>query len=99
MGKVTNLTHPLFERYGKDLASMLAQVPVYKYWPVQAAGEGTRTLVSYADGAPALLERTFKGPKVGQGLALDHAAVAPAGSRRRARAPIPAPGTSFPCRT
>ena len=34
-GKVANITHPLFQRYGKDLDSMLAQVPVYSYWPVK----------------------------------------------------------------
>ena len=39
MGNVTNLTHPLFERYGKDLATVLAQVPVYKYWPVHGADD------------------------------------------------------------
>ena len=35
MSTVTNLTHPLFERYGKDLATVLGAFPVYKYWPVQ----------------------------------------------------------------
>ena len=67
-GKVADITHPLFQRYGKDLDSMLAMVPVYRYWPSRQPVEGTHTLLSYADGAPALLERTFKGPKTGRVL-------------------------------
>ena len=67
-GKVANITHPLFQRYGKDLDSMLAMVPVYRYWPVKQPAEGTHTLLSYSDGAPALIERTFKGPKTGRVL-------------------------------
>ncbi len=67
-GKVANITHPLFQRYGKDLDSMLAMVPVYHYWPVKEPTEGTRTLLTYSDGAPALIERTFKGPKTGRVL-------------------------------
>ncbi len=68
MTNVTNLTHPLFERYGKDLATVLAQLPVYKYWPIRGAGDAGLVLVRFADGAPALLERNFKGPKVGKVL-------------------------------
>ena len=68
MGNVANLTHPLFERYGKDLASMLAEVPVYKYWPVRGADDAGLILLRFGDGAPALIERTFKGPKVGKVL-------------------------------
>jgi hypothetical protein len=68
MGNVMNLTHPLFERYGKDLASMLAQVPVYRYWPLRGAGDAGLILIKFADGAPALIERNFKGPKVGKVL-------------------------------
>jgi hypothetical protein len=67
-GKVANVTHPLFQRYGKDVDTVLGMVPVYRYWPIKPAGEGTRTLLSYSDGAPALLERTFKGPKTGRVL-------------------------------
>ncbi len=65
VGKVANLTHPLFQQYGKDLDSMLALVPVYRYWPVKELAAEARTLISYGDGAPALLERNFKGPKTG----------------------------------
>ncbi len=44
-------------------------VPVYRYWPIKQPAEVmTRTLLSYSDGAPALLERTFKGPKTGRVL-------------------------------
>jgi hypothetical protein len=67
-GKVANITHPLFQRYGKDLDSMLGMVPVYRYWPVKPPAEGTRTLLNYSDGAAALIERTFKGPKTGRVL-------------------------------
>jgi hypothetical protein len=68
LGTVTNLNHPLFERYGKDWASMLNQVPVYKYWPVRGADDGGLILLRFGDGAPALIERNFKGPKVGKVL-------------------------------
>jgi len=68
IGKIGNITHPLFQRYGQDLDGMFAQVPVYKYWPIQQPVDGTRTLLSFSDGAPALVERTFKGPKTGRVL-------------------------------
>jgi hypothetical protein len=67
-GKITNITHPLFQHYGKDLDSMLGQVPVYSYWPIQQPNEGTRTLMKFSDGEPALVERSFKGPKTGRVL-------------------------------
>jgi hypothetical protein len=67
-GKVGNITHPLFQRYGNDLDTMLSMVPVYRYWPVKDAVNGVHTLLSFSDGAPALLERTFKGPKTGRVL-------------------------------
>jgi hypothetical protein len=66
-GKVANITHPLFQHYGKALDSMLAMVPVYHYWPVKK-GEGTHSLLNYSDGGAALIERTFKGPKTGRVL-------------------------------
>jgi Aerotolerance regulator N-terminal len=68
MSRVTNLTHPLFERYGQDLATVLARPPVYKYWPIRGEAGAGLVLVRFDDGAPALLERTFKGPKVGKVL-------------------------------
>ncbi|MGP0065782.1 MAG: BatA domain-containing protein [Isosphaeraceae bacterium] len=70
-GKVTDITHPLFSSYGKDFDSELGQVPVYRYWTVKAPSqpiEGARPLLVFADGAPALIERAFKGPKPGRVL-------------------------------
>jgi Aerotolerance regulator N-terminal len=67
-GKVANIAHPLFQRYGKDLDTVLAMVPVYRYWPIKQPVDGTRTLLSYSNGAPALVERTLKGPKPGRVL-------------------------------
>ncbi len=42
-------------------------MPVYRYWVVTPP-EGSRVLLNYADGAPALLERTFKGSRTGRVL-------------------------------
>jgi hypothetical protein len=68
-GKVVDITHPLFERYGKTFDSVLSQVPVYNYWPAKTNGvDAIRTLVTFADGSPALLERSFKGTKTGRVL-------------------------------
>jgi hypothetical protein len=68
VAKLANLTHPLFEREGKDMMSMFSHVPVYKYWPVRDTAADARVLLSYSDNAPALLERTLKGPKTGRVL-------------------------------
>lgn len=100
MTSVTNLTHPLFERYGKDLATVLAEPPVYRYWPIQAAGEAGLVLVRFRDGAPALLERTFKGPRVGKvmlwTMPLSRRADARPGSATAwSEFPLPAYGWSF----
>ena len=53
-------THPLFVEVRSGLNTVLATVPVYRYWPVKPPVEGAHTLLSFSDGAPALLERTFK---------------------------------------
>jgi hypothetical protein len=66
-GKIGDATHPLFERYAKEIQPQLAQVPVYRYWKVRAP-ESSRTLLSFADGSPALVERTFKGSRTGRVL-------------------------------
>ncbi|HMB07657.1 MAG TPA: BatA domain-containing protein [Isosphaeraceae bacterium] len=66
-GKINDATHPLFSRYPKELDAVLSQVPISHYWRV-ATPQGARTLLTYADGAPALVERTFKGPKAGHVL-------------------------------
>ena len=71
IGKVSDVTHPLFSRYGKEFDTQLALVPVYQYWTIKPAPQpvdGSHTLLSYADGAPALMERAFKGPKGGRVL-------------------------------
>ena len=34
-GKVADATHPLFQRYAKEIEPLLAQVPVYRYWSVK----------------------------------------------------------------
>jgi hypothetical protein len=66
-GKINDATHPLFSRYPKELDAVLAQVPVYRYWSVKP-NQGSRTLLTYADNAPALLERTIRGPRSGHVL-------------------------------
>ena len=59
--------HPIFNRHPKLLDPDLTAVPIYRYWGVKPQ-ETARTLLSYSDGAPALLERVFKGPKTGHVL-------------------------------
>ena len=51
-----DVAHPLFEQNTRELLSELARVPVVKYHAVTPA-EGARTLLSYQNGEPALLER------------------------------------------
>ena len=68
-GKLTDINHPLVSKFGKDLDSNLALVPVFRYWTVKPVQiDGARTLLTYADTAPALIERAFKGPKPGRVL-------------------------------
>lgn len=68
-GSVADNTHPLFRAYPKELDALLSAVPVFQHWGVKPSeGAGTRTLLSYVDGAPALIERTFRGPKTGRVL-------------------------------
>jgi hypothetical protein len=66
-GKITDATHPLFSRYPKELDAVLSLVPVYRYRQI-GPPQGARTLLTFADGAPALVERLFKGPKTGHVL-------------------------------
>jgi len=66
-GDVADFSHPLFSRYPKELAAMLSQVDIARYWRV-APHEGARVLVSYADKDPALVERVFKGSQTGRVL-------------------------------
>jgi hypothetical protein len=68
-GKISDISHPLFERGGKDLAAQLGLAPIFRYWTVkQNEGNAVHTLLSFSDGAPALIERVFKGPKSGRVL-------------------------------
>ncbi len=59
--------HPIFHRFARSLDSELGAWPVYRYWPVKPSEFG-RTLLKFADGSPALLERSFKGAKTGHVL-------------------------------
>ena len=59
--------HPLFSRSPRDIDADLSQVPVSRYYGVKPV-EGSRTLLKYQDGAPALLERAFRGAKTGRVL-------------------------------
>ena len=43
-------------------------LPLLDIKPTPQPIEGTRTLLTFADGAPALIERAFKGPKPGRVL-------------------------------
>lgn len=66
-GAIADPTHPLFERYAPELEPMLAQISVYRYWVVEPR-EGSRVLLTFADGAAALIERAFKGSATGRVL-------------------------------
>jgi len=66
-GRVSDLTHPLFSQYSKQITEMLSQVPVYQYWQIDPS-KGSRTLLAFTDGAPALLERSFGGTRTGRVL-------------------------------
>ncbi len=59
--------HPIFNRHPQLLDPQLTAWPIYRYWPVTPS-ETARALLRFADGAPALLERTFKGAKSGHVL-------------------------------
>jgi hypothetical protein len=68
-GKIADVTHPLFQTYVKDFEPQLALIPVYRYWEIKLPdGAGTRTLMTFSDNAPALVERSFKGLKTGRSL-------------------------------
>lgn len=66
-GQIRDLTHPLFNRFPKELDAALSLVPVRRYWSVKG-NESARVLLEYADKAPALLERVFKGSRTGRVL-------------------------------
>jgi hypothetical protein len=66
-GRINDATHTLFSRFPKELDQVLAQVPVSKYWTV-TPNQGAHTLLTFRDNAPALLERTIRGPRTGHVL-------------------------------
>lgn len=68
-GGIADPSHPLFNPYLPDIASDLANIPVFTYRafrPIDAPY--IRTLLTYQDGAPALIEATFDGSQVGRVL-------------------------------
>ena len=66
-GLIEDRGHPLVAKYAKELESILANIPVVKYWKVKPK-EGSRVLLKYADQSPALLERVIAGPNNGRVL-------------------------------
>ena len=62
-----DFNHPLFNRYPKQLDAELAAIPVYHHWGIKPV-ESARVLLRYTDGAPALVERIFKGARTGRVL-------------------------------
>ena len=97
-GKVANITHPLFQRYGKDLDSMLAQVPVYKLLAVKQPVEGDAHALELRRRCARPGGANVQGAQDRAGPALDDAALTPPRTSAATCAPIPTPGTSFPCR-
>jgi len=66
-GKILDATHPLFEKFLKEFDEQFAVMPVYRYWKL-TPHEASRPLLSFADGAPALVERSFRGARTGRVL-------------------------------
>lgn len=63
-----DVTHSLFARYTDALLSDLGRVPVYKTLEADPAGDA-RTILSYQDESPALVERVVRsGPAPGRVL-------------------------------
>jgi hypothetical protein len=60
-------SHPLFRRNARDLTAELARVPVYRYAKA-TPNPDVRTLLSYQNADPALLERIFPGARTGHVL-------------------------------
>ena len=74
-GKIANITHPLFQRVRqgpRQHARGGAGLPLLA--GARPVDGDTRVLLSYADGAPALLGAHVQGAEDRPGLALDHAA-------------------------
>jgi hypothetical protein len=70
-GKVEDYNHPIFARPPEETSALdtdLGGVEVTKYMAVSPVPTNSRTLLSYQDGAPALLERDFVGNRTGRVL-------------------------------
>ncbi len=59
-----DIAHPLFAANTKELLAELSRVPVYRYVKFKP-NPSARTLLSYQNGEPALLERTFPSTRPG----------------------------------
>ena len=67
LGDIADPSHPLFAPYAREMASDLANIPVFTHRAFEVKDPSrVRTLLSYQDGAPALLEATFPGAEVGR---------------------------------
>ncbi len=62
-----DITHPLFSQNPRDLLAELGRAPVYKSLSVEPAKDA-RTILSYQDGTPALVERIVPGARSGHVL-------------------------------
>ncbi len=55
--------HSLFNKYAREYEAAFSLAPVYRSWTVTP--QAGRTILSFTDNTPALLERTFQGSKTG----------------------------------
>jgi hypothetical protein len=60
--------HALFGRFRDRLQKSLSGVPVYRHAVVEPRKEGARVLLRFLDKDPALVERSFPGPRTGHVL-------------------------------
>jgi hypothetical protein len=58
--------HSLFNKFARELDAELLRVVINRAWTVTP--QGGRTILSYTDNSPALLERTFQGVRTGHVL-------------------------------
>ena len=83
-GKIKDMTHPLFQRMGKELDAQLSMVPIYRYWKVKPPGRGLTHPLELcrrrARARRAKLPRAQDGPR----LDVDHPPLLP-GPRQRPR--------------
>ncbi len=58
--------HPIFSQYAEELRTELTTVPVFRYWRTTRSGQGSRELLQFSDGNPALIERVFDASVAGR---------------------------------